>query len=197
MIWQAEKRAWLGSWQGVDRAHQRGNTGICPGLRGGGFAGSAAHPNHCRDDEPGAGASCWRLWRPMELTEGRLGHDRKPWAAPVRSPPSGSRSATCLLQQFSNPPTPRSTTTHPTGPEKSGTTPKATVGWLVAGVGTGGTITGVNRLHSRGPPWGQPLVSVAVRTGEQPVISQAIAGAANWCLGPTKSRGIGAGFVTR
>jgi cysteine synthase A len=63
---------------------------------------------------------------------------------------------------------------------------------LVAGVGTGGTITGVSRYFERVK--GQALHSVAVEPAASPVISQKLAGL-ELKPGPHKIQGIGAGFI--
>ncbi len=63
---------------------------------------------------------------------------------------------------------------------------------MVAGVGTGGTISGVSRYIKT--TLGQPLVSVAVEPTNSPVISQTLAGGEPK-PGPHKIQGIGAGFV--
>ncbi len=63
---------------------------------------------------------------------------------------------------------------------------------LVAGVGTGGTITGVSRYikHTQG----KQIISVAVEPKESPVISQKLAGQ-EIKPAPHKIQGIGAGFI--
>lgn len=63
---------------------------------------------------------------------------------------------------------------------------------FVAGVGTGGTITGVSRFFKQEKQ--HPLVSVAVEPVESPVITQAKAGE-ELKPGPHKIQGIGAGFI--
>ena len=95
-----------------------------------------------------------------------------------------------MLQQFMNPANPR---IHhdTTGPEIWEDTDGA-VDVLVAGVGTGGTITGVSRYIKQ--TLGRPLVSVAVEPVNSPVISQTLAGEA-LKPGAHKIQGIGAGFV--
>ncbi|WP_216918575.1 cysteine synthase A [Synechococcus sp. CCAP 1479/9] len=95
-----------------------------------------------------------------------------------------------LLQQFANAANPR---IHhdTTGPEIWAST-GGRVAALVAGVGTGGTITGVSQYIKR--TLGEPLVSVAVEPVESPVISQTLAGQPLQ-PGPHKIQGIGAGFV--
>ena len=95
-----------------------------------------------------------------------------------------------LLQQFSNPANPQ---IHhdTTGPEIWNDSNGA-VDVLVAGVGTGGTITGVSRYIKQ--TLGKPLVSVAVEPVESPVISQTKAGQPVQ-PGPHRIQGIGAGFL--
>lgn len=63
---------------------------------------------------------------------------------------------------------------------------------LVAGVGTGGTISGVSRYIKT--TLGKPLISVAVEPASSPVISQTLAGVPLQ-PGAHKIQGIGAGFV--
>jgi len=63
---------------------------------------------------------------------------------------------------------------------------------IVAGVGTGGTITGISRYLKR--TRGKDIVSVAVEPASSPVISQHLAGKPLQ-PGPHKIQGIGAGFI--
>jgi cysteine synthase A len=85
---------------------------------------------------------------------------------------SSDRERFVLLQQFSNPANPQ---IHhdTTGPEIWAST-GGHFDALVAGVGTGGTITGVSRYVKN--TLGRPLVSLAVEPIESPVISQTLAG---------------------
>src|SRR5512137_433568 len=99
---------------------------------------------------------------------------------------AASDSKYVLLQQFRNPANPaihESTT----GPEIWDDTDGA-VDVLVAGVGTGGTITGVSRYIKNTK--GKKIVSVAVEPKESPVISQKLAGDL-LKPGPHKIQGIG------
>ena len=95
-----------------------------------------------------------------------------------------------LLQQFNNPANPaiHETTTGPEIFEDTG----GKVDIFVAGVGTGGTITGVTRYlkHTRG----LPLISVAVEPTTSPVLTQHRSGQ-EIKPAPHKIQGIGAGFV--
>jgi cysteine synthase len=95
-----------------------------------------------------------------------------------------------LLQQFTNPANPaiHETTTGPEINEDTG----GQVDIFVAGVGTGGTITGVSRYFKR--KLGRPLVSVAVEPTASPVLTQTRNGE-EIKPSPHKIQGIGAGFV--
>ncbi len=95
-----------------------------------------------------------------------------------------------LLQQFDNPANPAIHETT-TGPEIWNDT-DGQIDVLVAGVGTGGTITGVSRYIKQ--TQGKPILSVAVEPAESPVITQRLAGEP-LKPGPHKIQGIGANFV--
>ena len=95
-----------------------------------------------------------------------------------------------LLQQFKNPANP-AIHEKTTGPEIWRDT-DGQVDILVAGVGTGGTITGVTRYLKQ--TQGKAIQSVAVEPSASPVLTQKRAGEA-LKPGPHKIQGIGAGFV--
>lgn len=97
-----------------------------------------------------------------------------------------------LLQQFENPANP-AIHEQTTGPEIWNDTDGA-IDVLVAGVGTGGTITGVSRYIKN--VCGKPILSVAVEPAGSPVISQTLAGS-EVKPAPHKIQGIGAGFVPK
>lgn len=99
-------------------------------------------------------------------------------------------SAYFMPQQFKNPANP-AIHEATTGPEIWNDT-DGQVDAIVAGVGTGGTITGISRYlkHTRG----KNIVSVAVEPEASPVISQHLAGKPLQ-PGPHKIQGIGAGFI--
>jgi cysteine synthase A len=124
----------------------------------------------------------------LVLTEGRLGMSGAIGSAVEMAKAEPDRYL--MLQQFSNPANPR---IHhdTTGPEIWDDT-EGQVDAFVAGVGTGGTITGVSRYFKQ--TRGRPIVSVAVEPQNSPVIGQTLAGAA-LRPGPHKIQGIGAGFV--
>lgn len=95
-----------------------------------------------------------------------------------------------LLQQFKNPANP-AIHEKTTGPEIWNAT-DGKVDIFVAGVGTGGTITGVTRYIKQ--TQGKPILSVAVEPAASPVLSQKRAGEP-LKPAPHKIQGIGAGFV--
>ncbi|MFM9104730.1 MAG: cysteine synthase A [Cyanobium sp.] len=124
----------------------------------------------------------------LVLTEGRMGMKGAIEAARQMAESDPDRYV--MLQQFMNPANPQ---IHhdTTGPEIWDDT-DGQVDAVVAGVGTGGTITGVSRYIKQ--TLGKPLVSVAVEPANSPVIRQTIDGIALQ-PGPHKIQGIGAGFV--
>ncbi|MFM7653399.1 MAG: cysteine synthase A [Vulcanococcus sp.] len=124
----------------------------------------------------------------LELTEGRLGMTGAVNRAKEIAAADPERYV--LLQQFVNPANPQ-IHQDTTGPEIWSDT-DGDVDVFVAGVGTGGTITGVSRYIKT--TLGKPLVSVAVEPKNSPVISQTRGGMALQ-PGPHKIQGIGAGFV--
>ncbi|WP_422909317.1 cysteine synthase A [Pseudomonas sp. MAC6] len=104
---------------------------------------------------------------------------------------AASDTATYFMpQQFNNPANP-AIHEKTTGPEIWNDTEGA-IDVLVAGVGTGGTITGISRYIKN--TQGKPILSVAVEPISSPVITQTIAGD-EVKPSPHKIQGIGAGFV--
>lgn len=95
-----------------------------------------------------------------------------------------------MPHQFNNPANPQ-IHERTTGPEIWDDTDGA-IDVLVAGVGTGGTITGVSRFIKLNK--GKNIISVAVEPENSPVLSQTLAGAA-LKPGPHAIQGIGAGFI--
>ncbi|MFT6905870.1 MAG: cysteine synthase A [Oleiphilaceae bacterium] len=95
-----------------------------------------------------------------------------------------------VLRQFENPANP-DIHEKTTGPEIWNDT-DGEIDVLVAGVGTGGTITGISRYikHTKG----KAIISVAVEPVDSPVITQTLAGQ-EIKPGPHKIQGIGAGFI--
>jgi cysteine synthase A len=97
-----------------------------------------------------------------------------------------------LPQQFENPANP-AIHEKTTGPEIWSDTDGA-IDVLVAGVGTGGTITGVSRYIKNSQ--GKQILSVAVEPAASPVLTQTRAGLP-LVPSPHKIQGIGAGFVPK
>jgi cysteine synthase A len=186
MIWQAEKDGLLGPGKELIEPTS-GNTGIALAF----VAASRGIPLTLTMPETMSlerrklltayGAN-------LVLTDGRLGMGGAIGAA--RELAESDPERWVMLQQFMNPANPR---IHhdTTGPEIWKDT-DGVVDALVAGVGTGGTITGVSRYIKT--TLGKPLVSVAVEPLNSPVIRQTIAGE-DLRPGPHKIQGIGAGFV--
>jgi len=94
-----------------------------------------------------------------------------------------------MPRQFSNPANP-AIHEKTTGPEIWAAT-DGKVDAIVAGVGTGGTITGVSRFLKT---QGKKIISVAVEPEASPIISQTMAGE-ELKPSPHKIQGIGAGFL--
>jgi len=95
-----------------------------------------------------------------------------------------------LPQQFKNPANPE-IHEKTTGPEIWNDS-DGVIDVLVAGVGTGGTITGISRYIKNTK--GKKIISVAVEPKESPVITQHLAGLPIQPA-PHKIQGIGAGFI--
>ncbi len=124
----------------------------------------------------------------LVLTDGALG--MKGAVAKAVEIQNGNPEHYLLLQQFENPANP-AIHERTTGPEIWQDT-DGEVDVFVAGVGTGGTITGTARYlkHTRG----KAVQIIAVEPTDSPVISQALAGQ-ELTPGPHKIQGIGAGFI--
>lgn len=95
-----------------------------------------------------------------------------------------------LLGQFDNPANPK-IHEETTGPEIWNDT-DGNIDIFVAGVGTGGTLTGTSRYIKLTK--GKAITTVAVEPIDSPVITQALAGE-KLTPGPHKIQGIGAGFI--
>ncbi|MEM0911462.1 MAG: cysteine synthase A [Pseudomonadota bacterium] len=122
----------------------------------------------------------------------------------LTEPPKGMKGAVAKVQelmdqnpgkyvpmhQFENPANPE-IHEKTTGPEIFDAT-DGKVDAFVAGVGTGGTITGVTRYLKQTK--GKDIVAVAVEPEDSPVITQAMAGD-ELTPAPHKIQGIGAGFI--
>ncbi len=186
MVWDAEKRGVLGP--GVEIVEPTsGNTGIALAFVAAarGYALTLTMPDTMSLERRkllvAYGAK-------LVLTDGASG--MKGAVAKAEAIVASDPQRYVLLQQFANPANPaihESTT----GPEIWEQT-EGLIDVFVAGVGTGGTITGVSR-YIKGTR-GRPIVSVAVEPADSPVLTQHRAGEPLRSA-PHKIQGIGAGFV--
>ena len=186
MIWQAEKEGLLGPGKELIEPTS-GNTGIALAF----VAAARGIPVTLTMPETMSLERRKLLTAygaKLVLTEGRLGMSGA--IAAARELADSDPDRYVLLQQFMNPANPQ---IHhdTTGPEIWQDT-EGQVDVLVAGVGTGGTISGISRYIKQ--TLGQPLLSVAVEPAGSPVIRQTLAGE-TLRPGPHKIQGIGAGFV--
>jgi len=124
----------------------------------------------------------------LHLTEGSKG--MKAALAKAEEIVAGDPDKYVLLQQFKNPANPAIHETT-TGPEIWEDT-DGDIDVLVAGVGTGGTLTGISRFFKN--KMGKKITTVAVEPAGSPVIGQTLAGE-EIKPGPHKIQGIGAGFI--
>ena len=124
----------------------------------------------------------------LHLTEGTKG--MKGALAKAEEIVAGDPQKYVLLQQFKNPANPQIHETT-TGAEIWADT-DGSIDVLVAGVGTGGTITGVSRFIKN--KMGKKITTVAVEPAASPVIAQTLAGE-QLKPGKHKIQGIGAGFI--
>ena len=124
----------------------------------------------------------------VELTDGAKGMNGA--IAKAQEIKDANPDNVVLLGQFDNPANPE-IHEKTTGPEIWKDT-DGNIDIFVAGVGTGGTITGVSRYIKN--VQGKNITSVAVEPVDSPVISQKMAGQ-ELTPGPHKIQGLGAGFI--
>ncbi|MCW9710337.1 cysteine synthase A [Avibacterium sp. 21-586] len=188
MIWQAEKDGILNKEKEIVDATS-GNTGIALAYVAAarGYKLTLTMPETMSSERK-------RLLRGLGvnlvLTEGAKG--MKGAIAAAEEIVASDPNRYVMLKQFENPANPdihRQTT----GVEIWNDT-EGKVDVVVAGVGTGGTITGISRAIKLDK--GKQIVSVAVEPEESPVITQTLNGE-EVKPGPHKIQGIGAGFIPK
>ncbi|CDF98774.1 Putative Cysteine synthase [Avibacterium paragallinarum JF4211] len=188
MIWQAEKDGILTKEKEIVDATS-GNTGIALAYVAAarGYKLTLTMPETMSSERK-------RLLRGLGvnlvLTEGAKG--MKGAIAKAEEILASDPNRYVMLKQFENPANPdihRQTTGVEIWNDTDGK-----IDVLVAGVGTGGTITGVSRAIKQDK--GKPILSVAVEPEESPVITQTLNGE-EVKPGPHKIQGIGAGFIPK
>jgi len=186
MIWDAEKRGELTAGKNIIEPTS-GNTGIAlafvASARGYGITLTmpATMSLERRKLLSALGAK-------VELTDGAKGMGGA--IAKAQEIKDSDPDKYVLLGQFDNPANPE-IHEKTTGPE-IWQDMDGNIDIFVAGVGTGGTITGVTRYIKNTA--GKNITSVAVEPSDSPVISQKLAGE-ELKPGPHKIQGIGAGFI--
>jgi len=188
MVWDAEARGVLGPGKAILEATS-GNTGIALA-----FA-AASRGVGCVLTMPDTMSMERRkvlvaFGADLVLTPGRLGMQGA--IARAEEIAAADPGKYVLMRQFDNPANP-AIHEKTTGPEIWDDT-AGEVDVLVAGVGTGGTITGVSRYFER--VRGKSLHSVAVEPAASPLIAQTLAGKP-LTPSPHKIQGIGANFVPK
>lgn len=186
MIWEAEKNGTLTAGKEIIEATS-GNTGIA-------LAFVAASRGYKITLTMPSSMSLERrkllkaLGATLVLTEPPKG--MKGAVAKVQELMDANPGKYVAMHQFENPANPE-IHEKTTGPEIWEAT-DGKVDAFVAGVGTGGTITGTTRYLKNTK--GKSITAIAVEPEDSPVISQALAGEA-LTPAPHKIQGIGAGFI--
>lgn len=186
MVWDAERRGLLGPGKELLEATS-GNSGIALAsvAAARGIPITLTMPDNMSMERR---TLLWAYGAKLVLTDGRLGMRAAVEKAEAIAAADPERYV--LLEQFKNPANP-AIHEQTTGPEIWADTDGA-VDIFVAGVGTGGTITGVSRYLKQ--TCGKAVISVAVEPAASPVLTQTRAGL------PLQAaahgiQGIGAGFV--
>ena len=188
MVWQAEKDGILTAGKEIVDATS-GNTGVALAYVAAarGYKITLTMPETMSTERKrllsGLGVN-------LVLTEGSKG--MKGAIAKAEEIVASDPSHYVMLKQFENPANP-AIHQQTTGPEIWAAT-DGNVDFIVAGVGTGGTITGISRFIKQDK--GKSITSVAVEPTESPVITQTLNGE-EVKPGPHKIQGIGAGFIPK
>ncbi len=186
MIWDAEKKGLLSDGKSIVEPTS-GNTGIALAFVAAarGYSITLTMPSTMSLERR---KLLTALGAKVELTDGAKGMGGA--IAKAKEIRDADPENVVLLGQFENPANPE-IHEKTTGPEIWEDT-DGNIDIFVAGVGTGGTITGVSRYIKNTA--GKNILSVAVEPTDSPVISQKLAGE-ELKPGPHKIQGIGAGFI--
>ncbi len=185
MVWDAEEKGLLGEGKEIVEPTS-GNTGIALAFVAAarGYAITLTMPSTMSLERRKLLSA---LGAKVELTDGAKGMNGA--IARAQEIKDSNPEKYVLLGQFDNPANPK-IHEETTGPEIWRDT-DGNVDIFVAGVGTGGTITGTSRFLKA---QSKTITSVAVEPVDSPVITQALAGE-EIKPGPHKIQGIGAGFI--
>ena len=186
MVWDAEQKGLLSEGKEIIEPTS-GNTGIALAFVAAarGYGITLTMPNTMSLERRKLLAA---LGAKLELTEGAKG--MKGAIEKAQEIRDSDPERYVLLGQFDNPANPK-IHEETTGPEIWNDL-DGQVDVFVAGVGTGGTISGTSRYFKK--TQGKDVLSVAVEPTDSPVITQAKAGQ-DLTPGPHKIQGIGAGFI--
>ncbi|MFT5759094.1 MAG: cysteine synthase A [Alteromonadaceae bacterium] len=186
MIWDAEKKGLLTAGKSIVEPTS-GNTGIALAFVAAarGYKITLTMPSTMSLERR---KLLIALGANVELTDGAKGMNGA--IAKAQEIKDADPDNIVLLGQFDNPANPE-IHEKTTGPEIWEDT-NGNVDIFVAGVGTGGTITGVSRYLKKIAD--KKILSVAVEPEDSPVITQKLAGE-ELKPGPHKIQGIGAGFI--